>query len=56
MTLELARRHRRTIEAAAEGSRTGLATDPHRNFKIRHPNPSIGEFIGDRNRVKQVLS
>jgi signal transduction histidine kinase len=54
MTLELgAVDIRKTIEAAAEGIQDRLATDRiELNIDV---DPSIGEFIGDENRVKQVL-
>ena len=54
MTLELgAVDIRKTIEAAAEGIQDRLATD-RIELKI-DVDPSIGEFIGDEIRVKQVL-
>jgi signal transduction histidine kinase len=54
MTLELGTVDiRKTIEAAAEGIQDRLATD-RIELKI-DVDPSIGEFIGDENRVKQVL-
>ena len=54
MTLELgAVDIRKTIEAAAEGIQDRLATD-RIELEI-DVDPSIGEFIGDENRVKQVL-
>ena len=54
MTLELGTVDiRKTIEAAAEGIQDRLATD---RIKLKiDVDPSIGEFIGDENRVKQVL-
>ena len=54
MTLELGPVDiRKTIEAAAEGIQDRLATD-RIELKV-DVDPSIGNFIGDGNRVKQVL-
>jgi signal transduction histidine kinase len=54
MTLELGPVDiRKTIEAAAEGIQDRLATD---RIQLQvDADPDIGEFIGDENRVKQVL-
>jgi signal transduction histidine kinase len=54
MTLELgAVDIRKTIDAAAEGIQDRLATD-RIELKV-DADPGIGDFIGDENRVKQVL-
>src|SRR5471030_1366210 len=54
MTLELGPVDiRKTIEAAAEGIQDRLATD-RIELKIE-ADPDIGDFVGDENRVKQVL-
>jgi signal transduction histidine kinase len=54
MTLELgAVDIRKTIDAAAEGIQDRLATD-RIELKV-DADPDIGDFIGDENRVKQVL-
>jgi signal transduction histidine kinase len=54
MTLELGPVDiRKTIEAAAEGIQDRLATD-RIELKV-DADPGIGDFIGDENRVKQVL-
>jgi signal transduction histidine kinase len=54
MTLELGPVDiRKTIEAAAEGIQDRLATD-RIELKV-DVDPSIGNFVGDGNRVKQVL-
>jgi signal transduction histidine kinase len=54
MTLELGPVDiRKTIEAAAEGIQDRLATD-RIELKV-DIDPTIGDFIGDGNRVKQVL-
>ena len=54
MTLELGPVDiRKTIEAAAEGIQDRLATD-RIALKV-DVDPTIGDFIGDGNRVKQVL-
>jgi signal transduction histidine kinase len=54
MTLELGPVDiRKTIDAAAEGIQDRLATD---RIELRvDADPGIGRFIGDENRVKQVL-
>ena len=44
---------RKTIDAAAEGIQDRLATD---RIELRiDADPQIGDFIGDENRVKQIL-
>jgi signal transduction histidine kinase len=54
MTLELGPVDiRKTIEAAAEGIQDRLATD-RIELKV-DADPDIGDFVGDENRVKQVL-
>ena len=54
MTLELGPVDiRKTIDAAAEGIQDRLATD-RIELKV-DADPGIGDFIGDENRVKQVL-
>jgi signal transduction histidine kinase len=54
MTLELGPVDiRKTIDAAAEGIQDRLATD-RIELKV-DADPGIGRFIGDENRVKQVL-
>jgi signal transduction histidine kinase len=54
MTLELGPVDiRKTIAAAAEGIQDRLVTD-HIELKV-DADPGIGDFIGDENRVKQVL-
>src|SRR3954465_15869117 len=54
MTLELgAVDIRKTIDAAAEGIQDRLATD-RIELKV-DADPAIGDFVGDENRVRQVL-
>jgi signal transduction histidine kinase len=44
---------RKTIDAAAEGIQDRLATE-HISLKV-DIDPAVGEFIGDENRIRQIL-